>query len=87
MGYGGLWNYFPNCDADPDNPESGKIIAFYRGTPADRSEMNREHVWPDSRGGNLIEGDPHMTRPTLSSDNNDRGNSFYVEGKNTKIEG
>ena len=79
-GYKALWNYYPYCDADPDNPTSGKIIAFYRGTPSSQGSMNKEHVWPNSRGGNLVEGDPHMTRPTLTSDNSSRGNSFYVEG-------
>ena len=79
-GYGALWGYYPYCDADPDNPTSDKIIAFYRGTPATQGQMNKEHVWPNSHGGNLVEGDPHMTRPTLNSDNSSRGNSFYVEG-------
>ncbi|MBR0295568.1 MAG: Ig-like domain-containing protein [Bacilli bacterium] len=80
-GYGSLWSYYPYCDADPDNPSSNKVIAFYRGTPSDSGSMNKEHVWPNSRGGNLVEGDPHMTRPTLTSDNSSRGNSFYVEGR------
>ena len=86
-GYDSLWGYYPYCDADPDNPTSGKIIAFYRGTPENKGAMNKEHVWPDSRGGNLVEGDPHMTRPTLSSDNSSRGNSFYVEGKSSSQDG
>ena len=86
-GYGSLWSYYPYCDADPDNPTSDKIIAFYRGTPASQNEMNREHVWPNSRGGDLVEGDPHMTRPTLSKDNSSRGNSFYVEGLASPTDG
>jgi len=75
--YGSIWNYLPYCDADPKNPSSGKVIAFYRGTPASKNEMNKEHVWPSSRGGQAIEGDPHMVRPTLTSDNSGRGNDFY----------
>lgn len=86
-GYGSLWSYYPYCDADPDNPKSGKIIAFYRGTPATQGEMNKEHVWPNSRGGNLVEGDPHMTRPTLTKDNSSRGNSFYVENMCSTTDG
>lgn len=78
--YSALWNYFPYCDADPENPNSNKIVSFYSGTPSDKSSMNREHVWPNSRGGGYIEGDPHMTRPTLTKENSARGNSFYVEG-------
>ena len=72
--------YFKLTDYDPN--DSSKLIAFYRGTSASPSSMNREHVWPNSHGGNLVEADIHMTRPTLTSDNSDRGNSFYVEGKN-----
>ena len=79
-GYSSVWNYLENCDANPDNPSSGQITAYYRGTPSSRSSMNKEHVWPNSRGGSCVEGDPHMTRPTLNADNSSRGNSFYVEG-------
>ncbi len=78
-GYSAIWNYLPYCDADPDNPNSDSVIAFYRGTPATKAQMNKEHVWPNSRGGNYIEGDPHMVRPTLTSDNSGRGNDFYNE--------
>ena len=78
-GYNGLWNYYNKTDYDPN--DRSKYIAFYRGTSAPESQMNKEHVWPKSHGGNLVEGDLHMTRPTLNSDNSSRGNSFYVEGK------
>lgn len=78
-GYSSIWNYLPYCDADPDNPESNKIIAFYRDEAGFRSEMNKEHVWPKSRGGAKIDGDPHMVRPTYNSDNSGRGNDFYNE--------
>jgi len=75
--YTGLSTVFPYTDADPSNTSSGKILSFYSGTPSVWSSMNREHVWPDSRGGNFIETDPHMVRPTLTSENSSRGNSFY----------
>ena len=60
----------------------GKLYAFYRGTLASSGSMNREHVWPNSRGGNYIERDPHMVRPTLTSDNSGRVNAFYNESGN-----
>lgn len=84
-GYGGLWNYYNKTDYDPNNPS--QYIAFYRGTSASKDSMNKEHVWPNSHGGDLVEGDIHMTRPTLNSDNSSRGNSFYVEGKNHSSQG
>ena len=66
------------------DPGSGNstITTFYSGRNHNGTGgLNREHVWPDSRGGNLVENDIHMPRPTLSSENGSRGNSFYVEGK------
>src|SRR5574344_2033899 len=45
------------------------------------------HSWPNSHGGNLIENDIHMTRPTIASENGSRGNSFYVEGKKDSSRG
>ena len=82
-GYKNLGKYYPQTDGDPDKP--GNIIAFYSGTSVifDGSfsgKVNREHVWPNSHGGNQVEGDLHMTRPTITSENGSRGNSFYVEG-------
>ena len=55
-----------------------KILSFYSGTPT--TSWNREHVWPRSRGGGKVDNDIFMTRPTISSENSDRGNSSYVEG-------
>ena len=93
--YDAIWNNYL-LYSDVSHPErstkdgyraSDDIMAFYRGTVGKRSDMNKEHVWPNSRGGNEIEGDPHMVRPTLVSDNSSRGNSFYVEGKATEHDG
>lgn len=76
--YKGLMSeVFPYTDG-----KDGKLYAFYRGTLASSGSMNREHVWPNSRGGNYIERDPHMVRPTLTSDNSGRGNAFYNESGN-----
>lgn len=76
--YKGLMSeVFPYTDG-----KDGKLYAFYRGTLASSGSMNREHVWPNSRGGNYVERDPHMVRPTLNSDNSGRGNAFYNESGN-----
>lgn len=75
--YKGLFEIFQYTDAYPNMP--GYITSFYSGSPALKSSMNREHVWPDSRGGGTIDSDPHMTRPTLTSENSARGNSFFNE--------
>jgi len=84
---------FKYTDYDPttvkydgnNQPYGTKVLGFYSGTPT--TSFNREHTWPDSHGGNSIEGDIHMTRPTLSDENGSRGNSFYVEGKKSQSEG
>jgi endonuclease I len=61
------------------------IASFY--TKADATSWNREHMWPNSRGGSAVEGDILHTRPTISSENSSRGNSFYVEGMNNSSNG
>lgn len=82
--YGSIWNYLPYSDAANPDSNDQLVTAYYRGTSGAQTQMNKEHVWPKSHGGNLSEGDPHMVRPTFSSDNSDRGNEFYVEGKTGK---
>ena len=83
-------------DYDPNNYSldangqqySTTILSFYSGNKAvNGNGMNREHVWPDSRGGNLVESDTHMARPTLTSENSSRGNSYYVEGMESQSAG
>lgn len=56
-----------------------KVASFYTKSAA--TGWNREHMWPNSHGGNNVEADILHTRPTISSENSSRGNSFYVEGK------
>ena len=92
VGYSGMGvdpsGQFKYTDYDPDSiqydsngqPYGTRLITFYSGNSA-TSGMNREHVWPKSHGGNSVEGDIHMPRPTLNAENGSRGNSFYVEGK------
>ncbi|NCA96313.1 MAG: hypothetical protein EOM74_04965, partial [Methanomicrobia archaeon] len=79
--YGSLQSSaFPYTDVDPNRPNGGYIVSFYSGTPVSGySGMNKEHTWPDSHGGNRIENDPHVIRPTLTSENSSRGNQYYAE--------
>ena len=67
-------------DADPDG--SGKIVGFYDNVLVgpnwdSGATWNREHVWPNVRGGSLVEGDAHMTRPASTKTNSDRGSKGY----------
>ena len=71
---------------DSNNQPYGiSITSFYSGNTT--KSFNREHVWPKSHGGNVVENDIHMVRPTISSENGSRGNSFYVEGKKSTSDG
>jgi len=90
VGYPNMGDHYPETDGDPGN--SGNLIAFYSGTSASFSgsftgNFNREHVWPNSRGGSAVEADIHMTRPALAAENGSRGNSFYVEGMASSTNG
>lgn len=72
---------------DPGNGPN-TITSFYSGRSVNgTSGLNREHVWPESRGGGLVDNDIHMIRPTLNAENGNRGNSFYVEGKCSQSSG
>lgn len=80
--------YFKYTDYDPDGqikftekgvPYGTKILSFYSGKST--ALFNREHVWPKSRGGNKVENDIFMPRPTVQAENSDRGNSVYKTGE------
>ena len=65
---------------------SSTFVPFYHDstTTATTGQCNREHTWPNSRGtGKEGPGaDPFIIRPTLTSENSDRGNNFYgTKGK------
>lgn len=79
--YGSLQSSaFPYTDVDPLRPTGGYIVSFYSGTAVSGyTGMNKEHTWPDSHGGNKVENDPHVIRPTLTSENSARGNQYYAE--------
>ena len=70
------------------NANSNTFIPFYHDHTMDdlatTGQCNREHTWPDSRGGNLIETDPLVIRPTLNVDNSSRGNNFYGNEKSNE---
>lgn len=70
--YKNLGNYFPQTDYDPNNPSV--MLLFYTRLSASDNTWNKEHVWPDSRGGNTAENDLHHIRPTVNSVNSARGN-------------
>ena len=92
---------FKYTDYDPDyvqydsngQPYGTRISSFYTYTSA--TNWNREHVWPNSHGGGsggdagspYPDADIHMPRPTISSENSSRGNSFFVEGMNHSSNG
>ena len=69
---------FPYTDVDPTRPNDGYILSFYSGkAKLGYTGMNKEHTWPNSHGGNKIENDPHMVRPTITAENSSRGNEYY----------
>ena len=57
VSYAGMRTKFIYTDYDPKNPSS-KLLDFYSHESFDKTwdsgtTWNREHVWPNSRGGNL----------------------------------
>ncbi|HZJ89217.1 MAG TPA: Ig-like domain-containing protein [Bacilli bacterium] len=71
---------FPYIDVDPLRPYDGYIVSFYSGTPVKGYVgMNREHTWPNSHGGGKVDNDPHMVRPTLTSENSARENAYFSD--------
>lgn len=89
VGYKGMRHFASYSDMDPDGSET--IIGFYDNKKVgpiwdNGKTWNREHVWPNTRGGHLVENDAHMVRPASTSTNNDRGsrgfsNSSYDPGQ------
>ena len=80
IGYKDLRYKFSIFDANPDG--GGKIVGFYDNTLVGPSwdggsTWNREHVWPNIRGGSKVEDDAHMVRPASTSTNSDRGSKGY----------
>ena len=70
------------------NASSSTFVPFYHDSSvtATTGQCNREHTWPNSRGsGKSGPGaDPFIIRPTLTSENSDRGNLFYGNTKSNE---
>lgn len=80
--YKDLRYLFQYVDRTADTP-ADKQVGFYNNASIKSewdsgSTWNREHMWPESRGGSAVEGDLHMTRPTSVQINSDRGNKFFA---------
>lgn len=78
--YAGMRQFAATSDIDPDG--SGKIIGFYDNAKIGPdwdggTTWNREHVWPNVRGGSYVEADAHMVRPAATSTNSDRGSKGF----------
>ena len=87
MGYDGIKTYAGVTEIDWTGKanQTGKMFGFYdnavlSSTWDGGATWNREHVWPDSLGGNKVENDIHMARPTSVSINSGRGNKYYGTG-------
>lgn len=80
VSYDGLKTFAPKCDVNPD--DKTKMVGFYDNAELpnywdNQKTWNREHVWPNSRGGNLVEKDAHMARPCSTNINSSRGSKGY----------
>ena len=88
-------DYDPNTTTTDSNGQTygTKVLSFYTKTSS--TDWNREHVWPNSHGGGskgsatgtMVDQDIYMPRPTITSENSSRGNSYYVENMNHSSNG
>lgn len=78
--------------AQEDPNKKGNVILFYTGesraydsSNPNASSVNKEHVWPRSRGikngDSQADGDPHNLHLTDSKENSSRGNNVYGDTK------
>lgn len=68
------------AEEDPEKP--GNVILIYTSESRkyDKSTVNKEHVWPQSRGlSGEAYADPHMLHLADSKENGARGNDIYGE--------
>ena len=88
VGYNGLRSYMKYSDASQGS--TSKMVLFYSGKTCTSTwdsgkTWNREHLWPQSLGGNAVEGDLHAMRPVDPTANSSRNNNLYGEtGSNAK---
>ena len=85
MGYDGLktWGKYTEIDWTGKDNVEGKMFGFYNNALIadhwdNQATWNREHVWPNSKGGGTVDGDMFMPRPTSVKINSDRGNMAYA---------
>lgn len=85
--YGGIKSKMKYTEKDWTGKENqpGKMFGFYNNAIIcedwdNQATWNREHVWPNSLGGDLVEGDVLMTRPCSVKINSERGNKYYGKG-------
>lgn len=80
--YSTLNEHLSYTDQSVENPDY--IYLTYSGTNFESHNWNKEHVWPQSRGGfgtrQGIGTDMHHLRPTITSLNSERGNYYFDEG-------
>ena len=82
VGYNGLKTYFKYTDAYQGS--TSKMLLFYSSATTTSSwdsgkTWNREHMWPQSLGGNAVEGDLAAMRPADPTANSSRNNNKYGE--------
>ena len=82
VGYNGLKTYFKYTDAYQGS--TSKMLLFYSSATTTSSwdsgkTWNREHMWPQSLGGNAVEGDLASMRPADPTVNSTRNNNKYGE--------
>ena len=82
VGYNGLKTYFKYTDAYQGS--TSKMLLFYSSATTTSSwdsgkTWNREHMWPQSLGGNAVEGDLAAMRPCDPTANSTRNNNKYGE--------
>lgn len=95
IGYDGLKTTFRLTERASSVP-SDKMVGFYDNTLVNASwdnqaTWNREHVWPNSRGGGskgglsspYVDADIHMVRPASVSTNSSRGNLMFGTSGNS----
>lgn len=90
--YGAANKILSYAEEDPNN--KGNVLLFYSGesrkydpTNASATSVNKEHVWPRSRGikeDNQADGDPHNLHLADAKENQSRGNKVYGESTNTR---
>lgn len=77
--YSSNWEILSYAQADPSSENNVILIYSSESRAFNKDDINREHVWPSSRGvGESGPGaDPHMLHLADKADNSLRGNNVY----------